>query len=697
MKRKLALFMVLAMLISLVPMNVFAGSTNTVNAVPTVKVDKQGEALLSFEEKVDGDFTSGAQFRVDLNNADVLATTDPNFPTANGDGTTVAVAGNSVIVTIDGTFLQPGKDVINFTLGYEVTEEADVTVDIVSLGTGISSQDGLVIAKGAAGATKSKVSGTVTISEAGTTLKTISIEELTKGSLASGDQVKLKLPANFKWTDDGTTSRYGEVTAATGVINPNDSRELLVTVTGYVAGSVGGILITDAEVTPTKDAKYGDVSVTVSAVKGDFTSESFVVGTYKDYGVTVKLDKESIPTIVSGQYSTDSDDVKLQTLVIKEDILDSMIAGRKFEVAFPDEVKIAAYKVTKDGIRINETNGALVDFTGDNDSSVEFTVAGGAKAEIKIEFYVSVAADYAGDITAELSGKALSTDYSIVLGKAVKPATYTVEAKDVKIGLQMQPVGKIVVTEPEAGYWKVGEKVTVAFPDNFKVDTDPTITVTKGDLEIKNENKGTSYTFEVKSESVAAPAEVSFTGGTVKLDRSLAEGDYKVNVVGSAIAYNNATDEKLAKFDVDGVGKQVAFRVITPAPGDTKAGETVVFTIGSAEYMVGANKVTSDVAPYINEQGRTMLPLRALSNALGVVDSNIMWNEVERSVTIFKGDATIKVVIGEMSFMKNGVSVPMDTNAVIMNGRTMLPLRAIGQAMGASIVWDEATRTVTVN
>ncbi len=50
-----------------------------------------------------------------------------------------------------------------------------------------------------------------------------------------------------------------------------------------------------------------------------------------------------------------------------------------------------------------------------------------------------------------------------------------------------------------------------------------------------------------------------------------------------------------------------------------------------------------------------------------------------------------------MSFMKNGVAVPMDTNAVNMNGRTMLPLRAIGQAMGATIVWDEATRTVTVN
>ncbi len=78
-------------------------------------------------------------------------------------------------------------------------------------------------------------------------------------------------------------------------------------------------------------------------------------------------------------------------------------------------------------------------------------------------------------------------------------------------------------------------------------------------------------------------------------------------------------------------------------------------------------------------------------------DTDILWNGTERSVTIFKGDAVVKVVIGEMSFMKNGVSVPMDTMAIIKDGRTFLPVRALGQALGADIGWDAATRTVTID
>ena len=50
-----------------------------------------------------------------------------------------------------------------------------------------------------------------------------------------------------------------------------------------------------------------------------------------------------------------------------------------------------------------------------------------------------------------------------------------------------------------------------------------------------------------------------------------------------------------------------------------------------------------------------------------------------------------------MSFMKNGVSVPMDTKSVIKEGRTFLPVRALGQALGAQIGWDSATRTVTID
>ncbi len=696
MKRKLALFMVLAMLISLVPMNVFAGSTNRVDAVDTIKKDLTGSAVISFEESVAADFAIGESFKLSLKNADILSVVAGTAVDA-----TVSTTTGTAILKVGAAATTSVKETMTVTVNYKVTEEANVTVDIDGMSSGVTSQEGLIIAKGAAGATKTTIGSVKVIGEATSPIAEITIEETAGDSLVLGNEGKLKLPANFEWVQAPTVSVYGGISSASAIINSNDKRELTVKVlvdNGTTAR--GGIILSGATITPTTDAKVGEVNMAVNSISGDWSSESVKVADYKAYGVTVKLDKETVPTLVSGQHSTnsDSDDTKLQTLVIKEDVTASLLGNRKFKVTFPSAVKITGY----DGTVVSGNAYTVLDgpnYKTNDKSEVEFlmgaSTSGTTKAEYKIKFWVSIDPSYAGDIEATLSGKALPQDYKIVLGKAVKPATFTVVQKDVKLGLMKQAVGDIVVTEPKAGYWAVGTKVVVTFPTGITVDTDPTIKVTKGDIEIKDLSKVDSYEFTVKSESSAAPAEVSFTGGTVKLDRTLAEGEYKVNVAGSAVVKNFGTGNAL--HDVSGVGKQVTFRVITPAPGDTKVGEKVVFTIDSMDYMVGAAKVTSDVAPYINEQGRTMLPLRAFASALNVPADNIVWNEATRSVVIFKGDATIKVVIGEMKFTKNGTEVGMDTMAVIKNGRTMMPLRAVAQALGATIVWDEATRTVTIN
>lgn len=695
MKRKLALFMVLAMLISLVPMNVFAGSTNRVDAVDTIKKDLSGQAVISFEESVAADFAANESFKLSLKNAEYLSVV-----AGTGVDATVSTTTGTAILKVAGTTSAAVKETMTVTVNYKVTEEANVTVDIDGMSSGVTSQEGLIIAKGAAGATKTTIGSVKVIGETTSPIAEITIEETAGDSLLVNNAGKLKLPANFEWKTAPTVSVYGGIASASAVINTADTRELTVTVlTGNGTTARGGIILSGAQIAPNTDAKTGEVNMAVSSISGDWSSETVKVADYKAYGVTVKLDKETVPTLVSGQHSTnsDSDDTKLQTLVIKEDVTASLLGNRKFKVTFPSAVKITGFDHTLDGITMTPADN--LNYKTNDKSEVEFlfgnSTSGTTKGEIKIKFWVSIDPSYAGDIEATLSGKALPQDYKIVLGKAVKPATFTVVQKDVKLGLMKQAVGDIVVTEPKAGYWAVGTKVVVAFPTGITVDTDPTIKVTKGDIEIKDLSKVDSYEFTVKSESSAAPAEVSFTGGTVKLDRTLAEGEYKVNVGGSAVVKNSGIGNAL--HDVSGVGKQVTFRVITPAPGDTKVGEKVVFTIDSMDYMVGANKVTSDVAPYINEQGRTMLPLRAFASALNVPADNIVWNENDRSVVIFKGDATIKVVIGEMKFTKNGTEVGMDTMAVIKNGRTMMPLRAVAQALGATITWDEATRTVTIN
>ncbi|MEW6276656.1 MAG: copper amine oxidase N-terminal domain-containing protein [Bacillota bacterium] len=74
---------------------------------------------------------------------------------------------------------------------------------------------------------------------------------------------------------------------------------------------------------------------------------------------------------------------------------------------------------------------------------------------------------------------------------------------------------------------------------------------------------------------------------------------------------------------------------------------------------------------------------------------NIMY--ADGKVTLIKGDKVVQLTIGSNVMMINGVAVNMDVAAEIVDlGRTMLPFRWVAQVLGATVTWDEATQTVTM-
>jgi hypothetical protein len=104
-----------------------------------------------------------------------------------------------------------------------------------------------------------------------------------------------------------------------------------------------------------------------------------------------------------------------------------------------------------------------------------------------------------------------------------------------------------------------------------------------------------------------------------------------------------------------------------------------------------------DVAPYINENDRAVLPVRFAANAAGISDANIFWNVIDRSVLLISGGHTVMMVIDSTTMTINSVESVMDTAPVIIDpGRTMLPIRYVAQALDCDIVWDETARTITI-
>lgn len=98
----------------------------------------------------------------------------------------------------------------------------------------------------------------------------------------------------------------------------------------------------------------------------------------------------------------------------------------------------------------------------------------------------------------------------------------------------------------------------------------------------------------------------------------------------------------------------------------------------------------------INLNGRLLLPFREIFNALGVEDDSIFWDGSKREVRAITSDKEIKLSIGSNKVYLDDEMIEIDTNAVIYNDRTYIPLRFVAQSMGKVVTWDDKTKTASI-
>lgn len=103
-------------------------------------------------------------------------------------------------------------------------------------------------------------------------------------------------------------------------------------------------------------------------------------------------------------------------------------------------------------------------------------------------------------------------------------------------------------------------------------------------------------------------------------------------------------------------------------------------------------KIDSDVPPYVKD-GRTLAPIRAILEALGMT---VSWDGATQTATAVKGNITISVSINSNIAYVNGEQKMLDVPAEITNGRTFVPVRFFGEALGMNVDWDGYTKTVII-
>ena len=76
--------------------------------------------------------------------------------------------------------------------------------------------------------------------------------------------------------------------------------------------------------------------------------------------------------------------------------------------------------------------------------------------------------------------------------------------------------------------------------------------------------------------------------------------------------------------------------------------------------------------------------------------ASVEWDQTTKTVTSELEDTQIKLTIGENKLYRNGEAVEIDVPAMIVNGRTMVPARVVAESFGVFVEWDSSTRTVVL-
>jgi len=146
------------------------------------------------------------------------------------------------------------------------------------------------------------------------------------------------------------------------------------------------------------------------------------------------------------------------------------------------------------------------------------------------------------------------------------------------------------------------------------------------------------------------------------------------------------------------VAKKMEEQGITPPGTEQSAagGNQVILTIGKKEVILyrdgRADIRTLDVAPHAPD-GVTMVPLRGVLDFLGAI---LEYDGTAQTVTVLDGDITVKLGIGKNTALVNEQEQVLLRPPEIKNGRTLIPLRFVGESLGYKVLWDQEKQQITI-
>lgn len=125
----------------------------------------------------------------------------------------------------------------------------------------------------------------------------------------------------------------------------------------------------------------------------------------------------------------------------------------------------------------------------------------------------------------------------------------------------------------------------------------------------------------------------------------------------------------------------------------TAAKPTIVMQVGKATATVDGKTVKLPAAPFML-QDVNYLPLRFVADTLG---GEISWDNLEKRVTILRGDSMLELWVGKSEMTVNGVRQKVLAAPILKNNSVYVPVRVVSEQLGQKVDWVGKTKTITIH
>src|ERR1700737_1134026 len=136
------------------------------------------------------------------------------------------------------------------------------------------------------------------------------------------------------------------------------------------------------------------------------------------------------------------------------------------------------------------------------------------------------------------------------------------------------------------------------------------------------------------------------------------------------------------------LGALVAVTMVAGVTGGVNAQTSAPYV----RVFIDGQPVTFDVPPVI-ASGRVLVSLRGVFQQLGAI---VTWDPSTQTVLAERADTSVVLRIGDTQARINGQLTLMDVPALLVTGRTMVPLRFVSQALGSPVSGEAASATVQI-